>query len=107
MTDYIVYHEPSMYLNGSKPNVPNWIITDVRFPNEAQAIKDRGGILIRVNRPVSAIGANKLKHKSITQHPSETALDDYQDWNYIIDNNGTIEDLIEKVEVILKNTKVL
>jgi|AntRauTorckE6833_2_1112554.scaffolds.fasta_scaffold00276_36 hypothetical protein len=30
---------------------PNWMITDVRFPNEANAIKKRGGILIRVNRP--------------------------------------------------------
>lgn len=29
---------------------PNWIITDVRFPNELQAIKDRGGIVIRVER---------------------------------------------------------
>ena len=29
---------------------PNWIITDLRFPNELQAIKDRGGITIRVNR---------------------------------------------------------
>ena len=29
---------------------PNWIITDVRFPNEAKAIKDKGGIVIRVNR---------------------------------------------------------
>ena len=29
---------------------PNWIITDVRFPNEADAIKGRGGIIIRVNR---------------------------------------------------------
>lgn len=29
-----------------------WIITDVRFPNEAQAIKDRGGIVIRVNRDI-------------------------------------------------------
>lgn len=28
-----------------------WLITDVRFPNEYKAIKDRGGIIIRVNRP--------------------------------------------------------
>ena len=34
----------------SEGNLPKWIITDVRFPNEAQAIKDRGGIVIRVNR---------------------------------------------------------
>lgn len=30
---------------------PNWVITDVRYPNEAEAIKVRGGILIRVFRP--------------------------------------------------------
>lgn len=29
---------------------PNWIITDVRFPNEVEAIEDRGGIVLRVNR---------------------------------------------------------
>lgn len=31
---------------------PNWIITDVRYPNEAQAIKDRGGIVVRINRDI-------------------------------------------------------
>jgi hypothetical protein len=30
---------------------PNWVISDVRFENEAQAIKDRGGYIIRINRP--------------------------------------------------------
>lgn len=30
---------------------PQWIITDVRFPNEAEAIKSRNGLLIRVFRP--------------------------------------------------------
>ena len=29
---------------------PNWIITDVRFPNEVKAIKSRKGILIKVER---------------------------------------------------------
>lgn len=29
----------------------NWIITDVRFPNEFEAIKERGGLNIRVFRP--------------------------------------------------------
>jgi len=32
------------------PILPNWVISDVRFPNEAEAIKDKGGILIRVER---------------------------------------------------------
>lgn len=29
---------------------PNWLITDVRFPNEIQAIKNRGGLNFRVER---------------------------------------------------------
>ena len=76
---------------------PNLIITDVRMPNEAQAIKDRGGILIRVDRETG--------YKD--SHISETALDDYQDWDYVIDNNGTLEELINKVEELYDKQKVL
>ena len=35
-----------------EPDFPNWLITDVRFPEEAQAIKDKGGIVLRINRPI-------------------------------------------------------
>ena len=85
-------------------NYPNWIITDVRFPNEIKAIKDRGGIVIRVNRPLERLGNSKLpklKHTSVTKHPSETALDDY-DFDHIIENNGSIEDLITKLTNIFQ-----
>ncbi len=112
------------------PKYPNWIITDVRFPNEAQAIKDRGGIVIRVNRGGFNITDGKeivsnvietddlrgydefvyqdeasviyrtSEWKRKTEHPSETALDNAE-FDYIIDNNGTIEELIEKVREIL------
>tara|TARA_X000001382_G_scaffold25412_3_gene16013 strand:+ start:13794 stop:14666 length:873 start_codon:yes stop_codon:yes gene_type:complete len=78
-------------------DLPNWIITDVRFENEAQAIKDRDGILIRVNR-----GSDNS-----SSHISETALDNYQDWSYVIDNNGSIEDLIVKVKEILIKENVI
>ena len=77
--------------------MPNWIISDVRFPNEAKAIKDKGVILIRINRPGNDTG----------KHLSEIALDDYKNWNYVIDNNGTIEDLIEKVKQILIQEKII
>lgn len=71
---------------------PKWVFTDTRFPNEAKAIKEKGGILIRVNR-------NTKNLENL--HPSETALDNYQDWDYVIDNNGTIEELISKVQTVL------
>ena len=70
---------------------PNWIITDVRFPNEAKIIKDKGGILIRVNRD------NGTRAIDVNPHPSETALDDYSDFDYVIENDGTVQDLIDKV----------
>lgn len=78
-------------------SLPNWIISDVRFLNEAKAIKDRNGILIRLNRN---IGLESM-------HESETALDNYDDWDYIIENNDTIEDLIEKVKEILIKEKII
>ena len=62
-----------------------WLITDTRFPNEADAIKQRGGIVIRVDRGLST-----------GDHPSETALDDYE-FDYVIPNKGNIEELIEEV----------
>ena len=69
---------------------PNWIITDVRFPNEVKAIKNKKGILIRVERATFP--------KS--NHLSETALDFYKDWDYVIDNNSSFEELLLKVKQI-------
>lgn len=84
---------------------PNWIITDVRFPNEVEAIKSRGGIIIRVNRPdfeYVSIGEERVKlNTEFGIHESETALDRYNDWNYVINNDSTIENLIKKVKQIL------
>lgn len=53
------------------------VVTDVRFPNEAQAIKDLGGIIVRVSRP----GV-----KAVNAHPSETSLDDWP-FDYSLENN--------------------
>jgi len=84
------------YTNHPHPmNFPNWIITDVRFPNEFDAIKERGGILIRVNRDNLAEDV----------HISEVALDKEKRWDYVIDNNGTLEQLSTKVGEIWKDIR--
>lgn len=90
--DFIKKDGTSMELD-----TPKWIITDVRFPNEAKAIKDRNGILIRVER---------FNEKQST-HLSEIALDKYTDFNYVIDNNGSISDLMQSVKQILEKEKLL
>jgi hypothetical protein len=96
----------------TRNNYPNWIITDVRFPNEAEAIKEKDGLLIRINRPCEECGVLE-GHKMIphnnspSTHPSETSLDDYPNFHYNINNNGSIEELVEKVKIILKQSKLI
>lgn len=67
----------------------NWIITDTRFPNEAQAIKDADGIIIRVTRP--GIGP-------VNDHPSETGLNQWK-FDYEIQNDSSLNELINSVRI--------
>ena len=71
----------------------NYIIADVRYPNEIKAIKERNGILLRIDREGAGAG----------NHSSETALDDYKEWDVHIENNGSIEDLFENMRIFTKN----
>jgi hypothetical protein len=75
----------------SLTHYPNWIITDVRFPNEAEAITDRGGVVIKI-----------LRDCAKSSHKSETSLKDYSFYR-TIDNYGSIDDLIYSVDFILNN----
>ena len=85
----------------TEDDYPNWIITDVRFPNEAKAIKDKGGILIRVNRTYYTEDKKYIiGYDPFETHPSETALDDYDGFDYVIENDGTVQDLIDKVRAL-------
>jgi hypothetical protein len=61
------------------------IIDDMRFPNEAEAIRQAGGILIRVNRPTNTPATES------DFHPSEVALDNYEHFNLTIQNNWDLE----------------
>lgn len=71
----------------------NYIIADVRYSNEIKAIKERNGILLRIDRKGAGAG----------NHSSETALDDYKEWDVHIKNNGSIEDLFEAMRIFIKN----
>ena len=81
---------------------PNWIITDMRFPNEMEAVEKRHGITIRVVRPHGYTDPNTgvYKEMPLSYHPSETSLDDAK-FDYEIINDGTMEELVKKVREIL------
>lgn len=93
--------------NGTDQDIyPNWVITDVRFRNCCKAIKDRKGILIRINRPCSECGGVNVHFpncsKYYKEHISETALDDYTGFDFILDNSLDIPHLFTEVSKILK-----
>lgn len=69
----------------------NWIITDVRFPNECRKIKEKGGFLLRINR----------KDIPLNNHISETALDEYN-FDYVINNDDSITKLADNIKNFLK-----
>ena len=92
-------------------DLPNWIITDMRFPNELKAVEDKGGISIRVNRETQAdrfakIDTDKFHEYPRQEHESETALDNAK-FNYTINNDGTLLELIQKVREILIKEEIL
>ena len=69
------------------------VISDVRFPNEADAIRKLGGVVWRINR---------RNHSAVNGHASEHAMDNYM-FNHVIYNDGTLDDLSDEVFMLAKH----
>jgi hypothetical protein len=76
-----------------------WIITDTRFPNELAAVARHKGITIKVVRD----SGNQIG----TTHSSETALDHVDNWDYVIYNHGTIDELRKAIFNILRKERII
>jgi len=96
----------------------NVVISDVRFPNEVKAIKNAGGFVVRVVRgeePIwfdtarLACQGDKMALEAMTSihkvHASEWAWAD-TDFDLIVDNNGTIDELFKQSESLIKNQQL-
>ena len=93
-----------------KVKYPNWIISDTRFPNELEAVKNRKGVCIKIERDFEQLYKDKgisipanLIHSN---HLSETALDSYKDWDLVIYNDNDLEQLIDNVRIFMFNFKI-
>jgi hypothetical protein len=75
---------------------PNAVISDVRFKNEAEAIKRAGGQIWRINR--FGVGP-------VTNHASEIDLDNY-DFDHLISNNLSVLELNKVIDNILESQNV-
>jgi len=75
------------------------IIDDLRFPNEVEVVHDADGCVIRLNR----IGTSDND-----QHASETALDDWDEFDFTLNNNNmTINEQNRAVFEFLTHNKLI
>lgn len=92
MADYKPSHMHSV--NPDFEKYPDWIITDVRFPNEAEAIKERGGIVVRIDRLFNPYPKSN--------HISEVALNNWEfDYKFAV-GEGYEGTLIAAQEILSK-----
>ena len=75
-----------------------WIISDLRFDNEFDAIKNNKGLCIKIIRPTT--------EPKTPKHESETALTDFP-FDYVLYNNGTLDDLRNEVLIMLSHFNLL
>lgn len=76
--------------SGLRPTV----LSDCRYPNEAQAVRELGGVVVQVVRPGSGLSGEAAQHESEKQ-----ISDDLID--VVINNDGTLGDLAVEVRKII------
>lgn len=76
------------------------VVSDVRFADEAAALKRMGAKLWRLERPgfIRPAGGDACPTAA---HSSETALDDYRRWDAVIENNGNLAELCQQLDTLL------
>lgn len=71
------------------------IITDVRYKNEAAWVRESGGVLIRVEKTKDGVLV------STSEHPVETELDRWTDWDWIVSaEEGDLDEIWEMAEKV-------
>lgn len=71
------------------------VITDVRFKNEFARVQSENGLMIDISR------ADRLIDRD-PNHISEVDLDG-ANWDYVVENNGSISELCDVVDGIIRD----
>ena len=91
------YFTRKVWINCTLHNSSRYtIISDLRFKEEYKEIKKQNGIVIYVNRPNYQFG----------EHASEKEMKELLEnnkYDFIIDNNSSIEDLFKQVKHVVEN----
>jgi len=71
------------------------VISDVRYPNEGDKIHKEGGVVVKVTREGSGVTVG-------ASHSSETAMQDYQNFDFILENDGSFEEYYQKLDRLME-----
>mgnify|MGYP000308875021 CR=1 FL=1 len=129
---YDVTEEDELQYGFQDIQYPDWLITDLRYPNELKRIKSVGGYTIRIERPLNLrfpdlyqeyskyvessqwesrdgfltwISRKNLQIYYNIINDSEISLDEAE-FDYTINNYGTIQDLLTSVSAIVKSIAI-
>lgn len=94
MGNHLRQYDPNIWINGNIKSMDFDIlfITDVRYPNEFEAIEKLGGKLIRVTRPGLEAPTDE----------ADTALNGWEDrWHDLVENNECLGKLYKEAERII------
>lgn len=67
-------------------------VSDLRFKNEFQALKKQGFICVHIKRG--------FEDDSFGHHQSDIDLDNYNDWDYTIENYDSLKHLYSQLDVL-------
>ncbi len=90
---------PDYWLNKIIEQKGNLVVTDVRVPHEYEVFKSAGAKTIRIEatREVRSQRGTLIGEDDIT----EVGLDNIKDWDFVIDNNSSYENLKKQVTEIV------
>ena len=78
-------------------------ISDARFPNEMEWPKKKFDNVVNIR--VIRDGYDSVLSEKEQKHLTEVALDEYNSYDYVIHNGGTLEDLKEKVSEVVRKVE--
>ncbi len=83
--------DPNCWIKKVLSYEDNLIVSDVRLQHEIKTFEKLGAVKIRIEsaREERAKRGRLVKEDDFT----ETDLDNYKNWDYIIENNGSVKDL--------------
>lgn len=91
LRDVYPYVWIDLALTCQKPDSQITIVSDMRYPNEVDRVKELGGHVVKITRLVAPVHDDE----------ADSALADFDDWDMVITNDSGIESLARALQPII------